>query len=589
MAQGRSLAAAYSYAPATGPTPAAPHNQHQHHPPTPASSADYLYPDQQPATAAAIPGYDYFPNQPASAYPGAQQQQQQPYAYQHPGAQQPYAQYDQQQQQYPAYQQLPPPHPIAGYPNAAAADLPNPLSLLAPSNQQESPFIYSHPQQPQPQHQQVMVSPDHPDWPTKYHELLRHYQDHVLTQLDMKPARAVLWRDYAVALAAKHPFLAFAICAFASLHLDFCRLQQQQGYSRLPAAQPFEPSELSMNLYNQALALCEAECGPTAPTLANNFEAAYFATSLIWMCSFRLTKTIPLYASPGFSGIDIFSLAKGPISILASVKAYLPHSPLKPEFDITHGSESSGAGSKLDDINISVKIVDYLQMLAQMLTADGELTQNPGQILEMIRNGPVSPPVEEPAIHPYMASGYQDPKDYPYNYGYTYGQSSSSFTPAAASSSGTPTTRKAAFIDALTSLRSSIRMTLTSGDFAHLFKWSMTLRPSFLALIRGDPHPHPFALVILAHYLAALLFGSRSTVFWEHERLISEIKLITGSAGHAHIMGQAPRVPQDWMAFLKWPQMVVQTVEAQQQQQRKGGQSQALGMEVMKQMIQYTL
>lgn len=550
MAQGRPINSSYSSS----------SSESSAHPPTPASTAstaEYVY--NQPST---LPVYqDYF-----NSY-------QQPYMYQHhphhtyPALQtfpQPAyaAQYDQSQQQsqthappQPSFQPqlLPPPVTYAELPGAVAL-VPSPYEQYTPFPGQLPPPVAQniHPQQQPPAHAQLpqlsgvykapVTSPvtttDHPEWPNKYRELIKHYQDHVANLVLLQPETTLLWQNFVVQLTAKHPFLAFAICAFASLHMDYCQKPQQ-----------FEASELSMNLYNQALAQCGAECTNVSP---ENFEAAYFATHLIWLCSYRLTKTIPFY-SDFYTKTDLFSLGKGPISILTSMRTYLPTSSLRAEL-----LTAPEVGN-----TVPTRLLDSLLMLSQMLTMDGDLAQNSTQILEMLRNGPVSPPVDENNV---FAGKYNNPL-----YSGHSPLASSSQSPAA-------TTRKKAYIEVLRDLRQSVRKTVATGNFAHLHRWSMnvsTVSPHFLSILREERRP--FALVIMAHYFALLLFHSKPSLFWLHERLINEVNDIT-----AAISG-VPEIAMEWTAFLKWPTMVLQTVQAQQ------AKDQALGIEVFKQMIQYTL
>lgn len=649
MAQGRSpIAVSYSSSSSSATTPASSLNyvysQPLHNPPVQPVYQEYFN-QYQPQS------YQSVASQQAPQQTPQQQQliqtQYQPatYSYDQQAAYpQYYSSYPQSYSTYPQLYQVPhPPVPQAAAVSAASTATyseingPNPLNLLA-SNQysydqyegythlssQQQQQHAQHQLQPQ-QHQllpyavipqtSVVTSTDHPDWPTKYRELIRHYQEHILSQIIAQPPTSYLWRDFAVSLAGKHPFLAFAVCAFASLHMDYlnCKVSSTVGAA---ATRQFEPSELSMNLYNQALAQCGVECNNVNQ---NNFEAAYFATSLIWLCSYRLTKTVPFY-SDGPGKTDIFSLTKGPISILVSMKAYITPSPLAAELN-----------SPTDfDHTIPTKIVDDLLVLSHMLGPDGNADQNPTQLLEIIRNGPVSPPIDDPTQEPSAAPRSQ-PAAYMSQDTYTMhnlsrsssqylrvgsdgssmdhpGKTSGMYQPPLSSSSSsglhmnvgsmpnanTPdmdpassldtsnlgTTRKSAYIEALTSLRVCIRKTISFNSFMRLHEWPMVVNTQFLNMIRQERNP--FALVILAHFFAMLLFQSHPSLFWINDRLLYEIRLISGTTGN---ISTPPRIPRNWEPLMKWPNMVVAAVE---EHQAKGFDS-PLGIEMFKEMVQRTL
>lgn len=498
MAQGKPVSASYS-ASILSPLP-----------PTPASS-EYMY-DQAPVYQ------DYFTNT-NSVYQNYQQPHHQ-HQHQHQQPQQPlHHPLFPNDQHYTSPYQLPSPvsYPEVSNPLALFSNPPDQYNYIpqtpSSSTHQHSPKVYEN--------LGPVTNTDHPDWQYKYRELIRHYQDHILSLIVLNPGTESLWHDYSAMLASKHAFLAFSICAFASLHMDYCNLQQQP-------ARHFEPSELSMNLYDQALAQCGAEC---TNVNQGNYEAAYFATYLIWLCSYRLGH-IPFYSDAPYK-TDVFSLGKGPISLLTSMKAYLPHSPLNLEW--LSYSEGLGNSINTSSNNIPIKVVDSLLALNQILTLNGDLVHKPDHALSLIRDD--------------------------------------TFVSGAALAAVPLATPKATYFSALTTLRTCIQKTLStpSGNYRNLYEWSMTVDASFLNLLKKR---RPFALVVVAHYLAMLLFHSKPDLFWLHDRLLHEIKLIITDQQRS-----------EWMAFMKWPTMVVQTVEARQ----NSNGPLPLGIEMLKQMIQYTL
>lgn len=473
-----------------------------------------------------------FPQQPSfSSFPVSQPQFHEQHLQEH---EQPKHRYPQQpisqQSPFSANRIISPQHQIPHQP----IQLPQQQGYLSPAPQNSMVMdynTYNYQQYYQPSFSTVVTSTTHPNWPLKFQELIKHYQDQSSRFTPSFPYLQYLWRDYALGLSAKHPFLGTAICTFASLHLDF-------------NTQPFSPSSLSLELYEQTVAQCSA-----MNVDETNFEALYFATSLIWLCSYRLIKMVPFYrrVQDLSSPTDIMSLYKGPQSILVSFKAHLPTSPLN---KLMIGA---GSGSEFDNnplLLAPVNILDDLLILA-CLTANLESpSQQPvtiAQHLETIRSGQHSPPPPIDEIYSTSSgSGSTGSSSY-YQYYVAYYQ-------------------------AINSLKYCVRQAITLSDLSKLHEWPQAVNAEYLALLRTYEQ-NPFALVILNYFLVMLLFMSHPSMFWLHERLLYEIRSLSQQLSE-----------QSWGSVLEWPNMVLQTVEIQQQMK-----DEPLGVLMFKQMVQYRL
>jgi hypothetical protein len=376
----------------------------------------------------------------------------------------------------------------------------------------------------------VVTSTTHPSWPLKFQELIKHYQDQSSQFTPSFPYSQYLWRDYALSLSAKHPFLGTAICTFASLHLDF-------------NTQPFSPSSLSLELYEQTVAQCSA-----VSVDKTNFEALYFATSLIWLCSYRLIKMVPFYrrVQDLSSPTDIMSLYKGPQSILVSFKVCLPSSPLNKLIIGAGGSEFDNNPLLLAPVNILDDLL-VLACLTANLASSSQQSASIAQHLESIRSGQHSqpPPIEEI----YATSSGSGPTG-----------SSSYYQPYIA------------YYQAIYCLKDCVRQAIAFSDLSKLHEWPQTVNAEYLALLRTYEQ-NPFALVVLNYFLVMLLFMSHPSMFWLHERLLYEIRSVSQQLSE-----------QSWGSVLEWPNMVLQTVEIQQQVK-----DEPLGVLMFKQMVQYRL
>lgn len=466
-----------------------------------------------------------------SSFPVSQSQSHEKYQQQHQPSK---LQYIEQPTQRPVLH----PQPLPGYPiiphqhHVSQQQVQNLQQQGYPSPAPQNSFIidyntYNYQQYYTPVFNTVVTSTSHPNWPIKFQELIKHYQDQSFSFTPSFPYSQYLWRDYALGLSVKHPFLGIAICTFSSLHLD-------------STAQAFSPSLLSLELYEKTVAQCSAVCVDKT-----NFEAVYFATSLIWLCSYRLLKMVPFYrqAQDLNSPTDIMSLYKGPYSILISFKGLLSSSPLS-KLMIGIGNEFENNPLMLAPVNI----LDDLLNLSHLITNSNMPFSEPIDIprfIEIIRAGQHSSPSMDEIFLTNSNGGALESSGY--------------YQPFVA------------YYQAINSLKNCVRQAIALNDLSKLHEWPQTVNTDYLALLRAYEH-NPFALVVINYFLAMLLFMSHPSVFWLHDRLIYEIR---------HISQQLPE--PSWTAVLEWPNTVLHTVEIQQM---KG---EPLGIQTFKQMVQYRL
>lgn len=357
----------------------------------------------------------------------------------------------------------------------------------------------------------IIPPTSHPNWHYQSQQLLKYYQDYTFRLVPSNPYSGFLWRDYILSLANKHSFLATAICTFASLHID-------------SNTQSFQASQLSLSLYNQALSECGAEC---VNVNIANLEAAYFASTLIWMCSYRLLKTVPYYLSPNdVQTTDIFSLLKGPISILNSIKNYIPESPLS---KIKIGYNLSQLLEGPVPVYYSTLILDDLILLCHRLPVISDFDFN--QLVTLIRRTPSNAP---PTI-------YSDDPSVP------------------------------VYLQSLDILCHCVQKSIFHNDITKLHDWPQNITPEFLHLLR-DYARNPFALIILAHYFAFLMFATHPSIFWLHDRIFYEINKIQSL------------LPGSWIRFMNWPNMVSENARVHLQVKNE-----PMGLEALKQMVLYKL
>lgn len=520
-------------------------------------------------------------------------------------------------------------------------DLATALNVTSQANAEFTPSIdFPHYQTPTEAYN-TAASEDpyvpYPNWKDKEEELIQHYKDHCFEFIETTELTKSVWSELVLSLIPKFDYLRSAVMTLSSLHLDYLSCIESQV--------PFEASDLSMFLYNSSLASCGKEC---CDINTENFEALFFTTSLIMVSSYRLEKTIPLFSeSPGH--VDLLSLSKGPVSILIAMREHITSSPLVVEF--MHGTHHF-------EKFVHTKLCDNLIEVCQMLSDDMELNLDMSQVLDALRHGPASPPVDEPLVDQtskhqvnpfltkhsllYLKMNPLEPNYYPdisikedeedgltspdrsdddrpteeainfqkafnqqqqlqqQQQQHLYQQQQQSNDQANVSPESYVTTtpspslqhnklktslqatedddsdipsRKASCIEVLTVLRLFARKVVAMKSFTRLHLWRMLLNRQFLTMLREDRHP--FALIIMAHYLAFMLF--QKPYFWLFDRLLNEIKKITEAS---------PKVmPHEWSPLLKWPRLVVDTIE----ERRRNGNYEMLGIELFAEMVDYTI
>lgn len=466
----------------------------------------------------------------------------------------------------------------------------------------------------------------YPGWSETIDSLILNYKQHHQSFLYTHNNSMYVWSDFLYSLLPTHQFLLYATCSLSSLHVDYMRCRNE--------GLPFEASDLSMYLFNTALATTSQE---SRSITTKNFEGLFLASSMIFSSSFRMKHSvIPLFATRD-GHIDLVSLSKGPLIILKCMKDYLPDSPLADIF-----SKGSHDLEKL----VSTKLCDNLLQVCTMLdeppfyafsrddpnfndmVGDDGPEHNLKIILDVLRNGPASPPQEvrssssqlgsfmtkenlaylrlNPWDPMYLPEGVsegeivipEDEEDGLASPGHSDSEDSqSSFsmndnTPSSSSSKfkSNAMNRKITYTESLTILRVCCRKVLTVRSFSRLFVWMMLLGDKFLFALR-DPYERtnfPFSRVILAHFLALMMFAPQH--FWHLDRLMFELKLIMGDQpdlAMSEYLGDYydSGLPSEWQPFLRFPRMVLNTI----QERHKLGNYEPLGLDMFKNAVDYML
>lgn len=244
-------------------------------------------------------------------------------------------------------------------------------------------------------------SPEYlPEWPSTQQMLIDIYKANYHLFLDIKEREYNLWSDFVLSLLPKHNFLRYATLVISSLLRDYNACQQEK--------RPFQASDLSTYLFDAALLTTGQSCNNVTP---NNFEGLFFATSFISCASFRISPSvIPLYGN-NQNMVDLISLSKGPLSILARMKDHLVESPLMILFSRgSHGLEKHVSTRICDNLLVVCKMLDeppFFSFSSQLpagmdgatklsdVNAEDQLHLNLKNIIEVLRKGPISPPADD--------------------------------------------------------------------------------------------------------------------------------------------------------------------------------------------------